>query len=326
MAQPLNILAILQDGRLAFEAVLLAASWRHSGADEGTRLIFAEPQPGPRFRGDPRLKDDALRARLLDLGAEIVHFENHVFGSEYLNGNKIIGLTTLPKGAPFLFLDTDTLLLAPLTRFDATRPSASMLREDTWPKIELYGPGYTTIWASLYDRFGLDFEATLDLTQPDEHWARYLYFNAGWFCGPCPQRFADLYAHYASEIRRAPGPVLEGQELYPWLDQIALPLVIHALGGGRPTPDQAQMDGTLSNHYRVMALLYARAPDATVALLEEIAAEQKTKKLLRQHPPFQKAIYAGQGERARKLFDRENLPRREMDLRKRLKQKGLWMR
>ena len=72
--------------------------------------------------------------------------------------------------------------------FDFAHPTASMNREATWPVIEPYGPGYTQTWRALYDRFGLDFEASLDLSHPDEHWRRYLYFNAGWFTGPCPRR------------------------------------------------------------------------------------------------------------------------------------------
>ena len=56
-----------------------------------------------------------------------------------------------------------------------------MRRTATWPQIELYGPGYTQIWGALYDRFGLDMAPTLDLSQPDEYWQRYMYFNAGWF-------------------------------------------------------------------------------------------------------------------------------------------------
>jgi hypothetical protein len=48
-------------------------------------------------------------------------------------------------------------------------------------------PGYTAIWKSLYDRFGIEFESSLDLGQPDEYWRRYLYFNAGFFYARCPQ-------------------------------------------------------------------------------------------------------------------------------------------
>ena len=82
-----------------------------------------------------------------------------------------------------MFFDSDTLVLGEITDvpFKFTKPQASLRRENTWPKLELYGPGYSQTWRSLYDKFGLDFESSLDLSQPDEYWRRYLYFNAGWF-------------------------------------------------------------------------------------------------------------------------------------------------
>ena len=92
-------------------------------------------------------------------------------------------LASLPKNGPFVFFDTDTLLTDNLldVPFDFDRPSASLRRENTWPKPPLYGPGYSGIWKSLYDKFGLDFDTSLDLSEPDEYWKRYLYFNAGFF-------------------------------------------------------------------------------------------------------------------------------------------------
>lgn len=328
MSPPFNILAVLQGGRLQYEALLLTASWAALYPEPETRprLILAEPQPGPSWKYDPRLSDEALRERLTELGAEILPFDNTVFGSRYPNGNKILALTVLPQKENFLFLDTDTVLLKPLEGVGFTRPTASMRREDSWPSIELYGPGYTDIWRSLYERFDLDFRSTLDAAYPDEYWERYLYFNAGWFLGSDPHLFADYYCHYAAEIEREPGKMLEGQALYPWLDQIALPLVIHALGGGRPGQSEARLDGELSCHYRTPSLLYAREPDATVACVEALAAEQRNKKFLREHEPFKAMIYGGKGAKARAMFDRDNLPKREGGIRKRLKDKNLWMR
>jgi hypothetical protein len=75
-----------------------------------------------------------------------------------------------------VFFDTDTLILDELmdVPFGFDRSSASNKIEGTWPEIEPYGPGYTQIWKSLYDRFGLDFDSSMDLSQPDEYWRRYL--------------------------------------------------------------------------------------------------------------------------------------------------------
>jgi hypothetical protein len=328
MTETFNVMAVVQGGRLQYEALLFMASLQATEPNRRFRVFLAEPQPAPRWRDDPRITDDDLRARLVELGAEIVPFENIVFGQDYPHGNKIMALTALPKGEPFVFFDTDTLFLKPLSQvpFDFERPAASMRREDTWPTIELYGPGYTEIWKSLYERFKLDFESSLDLSQPDEYWERYLYFNAGWFFGRCPHDFADLFCHYAAEIARDPGKALEGQALYPWLDQIALPLVIHALGGERPGPELAGLDGDVTCHWRTMPLLYARESDAVVEALERAAYVQKTKKFLRDYPAFKAMIYGGRGRKVRALYDRDNLPRRERAIRRELKKAGLWMR
>jgi hypothetical protein len=326
--QPFNVVIVGQAGRLQYEAVIFAASFAAANPDFPGRLFVAEPQPGPLWPEDPRIPDDGTRALLQDLGATILPFESRLFGARYPYGNKIEALAALPEGEPFVFFDTDTLITGPLASvgFDFDRPAASMRREGTWPQIELYGPGYTAIWKSLYDRFGLDFEASLDLSQPDEYWQRYLYFNAGWFFYRCPRRFGTRFATYAASIRDAPPPELVLQPLDPWLDQVALPLVIHGLGGGRPGPELAGLDGPVSCHYRLLPLLYARESDAVVETLERVTGPNAVKKVLKAHPPARKMIYQGQGAEVRDLFDRDDLPRREQVIRNTIKRAGLWMR
>ena len=325
--QRFNILAIGQSGRLAYEAVLLAASLRATNPDFPGRLFIAEPQPGPLWKDDPRITNPDIRKTLTDLGAEILPFESMAFGDSYPYGNKIEALLALPD-APFLFLDTDTLITGPLNRvsFDFAHPSASMRREGTWPVIELYGPNHAQIWKSLYDRFALDFGSSLDLTQPDGYWQRYLYFNAGWFFYQSPHQFGERFLEYAISFRDNPTRELECQQLSPWLDQIALPLVIHSFGGGRPGPALAGLDGDVTCHWRSLPLLYARERDAVVALLEQISAPNAMKRILRDYEPFKKLIYQGKGAQVRALFDRANLPRREQMIRNTIKREGLWFR
>lgn len=328
MGSPFNILVVGQRGRIGYEALLFAASLRAMDPGFGGRLIVAEPQPGPLWSFDPRIGSDDLRAALADLGAEIVPFENRAFGESYPNANKAEGLVALPAGEPFVFFDSDTLVTGPLSAipFDFARPAASMNREPTWPEIELYGPGYTATWAALYDRFGLDFETSLDRSQPDEYWERYLYFNAGWFFGADPAAFGARFTGIMAAIRDDPPPELVCQQLYPWLDQIALPLVIHEAGGGRPGPELAALDGEATCHWRVMPLFYARESDRAVEVLERVAASNPVKKVLKQHDPFKLMIYHGRGAKVRALFDRDALPRREQAIRNRIKAKGFWIR
>lgn len=325
--QPFNVMIIGQGGRLQYEAVLFMASLRAHSPDFAGQVFVAEPQPGPCWDRDPRM-DDAIKTVLTEMGARLVPFTSHHFGQSYPYGNKIEGLAALPAGEPFVFFDTDTLITGDLgaVPFDFARPAASMNRSGTWPVEDLYWPGYTTIWKSLYDRFGLDFESTLDPSQPDEYWERYLYFNAGWFYGADPAAFGGLFTEYAVSVRDNPTAEMVIQPLDPWLDQIVLPLVIHALGGGRPGPELAGLDGDVTCHYRMLPLFYARESDAAVAALETVTAPNRVKKWLKQYDPFKRMIFQGRGQKLRALFDRDNLPRHEKALRNQIKAAGFWMR
>ena len=322
-----NIIAVAQAGRLGFEAALLLASLRASNPDFQGRVLLAEPQPGRLWPKDPRIPNGPLREALLSMGGEFIPFDSHQFGAPYAIGNKMECLSAMPD-APFLFLDTDTLITGDLgtVGFDFSKPSASMRREGTWPTIELYGPSYYDTWKSLFDLMGLDIAPTIDTTQPDEYWQRYMYFNAGWFFGASAPAFGRRFLDTACTIRdRTPAQVVI-QELYPWLDQIALPLVIHALGGGRPSAALAGLDGDVTCHYRLLSLLYARESDRVVEVLETVANRPDLRPILRDYEPVKMMIYQNKGRKARALFDRANLPRREQAIRKVLKAEGLWLR
>lgn len=324
MAAP-NLLIVAQAGRLEFEAIILAASLRQAAPGFTGRLIVAEPRPEGAWTGhDTRIGDDT-RALLAGLDAAIVPFTAHHFGAAYPYGNKIEALSVLPKGEPFVFLDTDTLITGPLDQLPFhDGPAASMRREGTWPRPPLYGPGYAAIWTSLYDRFGLDFPSSLDVSQPDEHWERYLYFNAGWFCGPDPSVFGQRFQNWALSVRDDPPEELACQSLDPWLDQAVLPLVIHSLGGGRPSPDMARLDGDVSCHYRSLPLLYARESDAVLEILETVTAPNRIKKRLKEWEPARKLIYQGKGrDKVRPLFPHP-LPPREKPIRQTLRKNGWW--
>ena len=325
--QPFNIMIVGQSGRLQYEALLFVASLRAMSPTLKGRIFVAEPQHTDRWEKDPRMTGD-MREVLVENGAEILPFENKHFGQTYPNGNKIEALLAMPEGEPFVFFDTDTLITGDLSSitFDFDRPSASMRREGTWPVEELYWPGYTAVWKSLYDKFGLDFESSLDLSQPDEYWQRYLYFNAGWFFGACPRTFGKRFLDYALAIQDDAPEEMVIQPLDPWLDQVALPLVIHSFGGGRPDEALEGLDGSISCHYRLMPLLYARESDHAVAILEAVAAPNKVKKWLKQYDAFKRMIYQGRGQKVRALFDRDNLPKPERKLRNKIKSAGYWMR
>nr|WP_171207937.1 MULTISPECIES: hypothetical protein [unclassified Ruegeria] len=323
-----NVVIIGQNNRLQYEALLFAASLRHSSPGFSGRLLVAVPQTGPLWPQDPSIQNPDVLKALDQLGAEIVPFDSHVFGASYPQGNKIEALLALPEDEPFILFDSDTLITGELADvpFDFDRPGASQKVEGTWPRPTLYGPGYDGIWRALYDRFGLDFESSIDTSQPKDYWRRYLYFNAGFFFYKCPRQFGARFLDYARTIRDEEIPELTGQTLDPWLDQVALPLVIHSFGGGRDVLPKGLLDGSVSCHYRLFPLLYARESDHVIDVLETVAAPNKVKKVLKTYDPIKKLVIQGKGAKIREMFDQDNLPQREQAIRKAIKAKGLWQR
>lgn len=324
---PFNIMIVGQHGRLQYEALLFMASLRAMSPDFDGKIFIVEPQAGPLWDRDPAMSPE-FHTLFRDLGATVVPLVNKHFGANYPHGNKIEGLACLPKGEPFIFFDTDTLITGDLMSLDIDfdRPSASMQRTGTWPEEELYWPGYTAIWKSLYDKFDLEFESTLDLSQPDEYWQRYMYFNAGWFFGPCPHEFGARFLEYALAVRDDRPAELVLQSFDPWLDQVVLPLVIRSFDGGRPDPSLDGLDGEITCHYRLLPLFYARESDHAVSVMEDVTAPNKIKKWLKGHDAFKRMIYQGRGHKVRAMFDRNDLPKREKQMRNQIKSAGFWMR
>lgn len=326
--QIFDVLCVAQAGRLTYEALLLLASLRRNAPDFPGRVFIAEPQPGPLWPEDPRIQDAEARALMQEMGATLLPFEARHFGAAYPQGNKIEALRAMPAGRPFLFLDSDTLVLTPLEAvpFDFARPGASLRREATWPRPPLYGPDRAAIWGALYRRFGLDLEAARDHRYAPDDWRHFPYYNAGAFWGPCPRRFGALMLRWARSVRNDPPPELAAQALTPWLDQIVLPLVIHALGGGPRSLPEGWIDGAATCHYRLLPLLYAREDDAVIETLELTAAPRALRRVLKRHKPMRHFVYEGRGARARALFAGAPLPPVEEPIRKALRQAGLWMR
>ena len=142
-----NVVIVGQNGRLQYEAALFAASFRAANPAFKGRLIVAEPQLGPKWSGNPKMGDGEVRALLDRLKAEILPFESTHFGDSYPYGNKIEMLQALPKGEPFVFFDTDTLVLDDIAQvpFDFARPAqgrrnlatTGTLRAGLWPDLEI---------------------------------------------------------------------------------------------------------------------------------------------------------------------------------------------
>ncbi|MEM8582285.1 MAG: hypothetical protein AAGF50_13905, partial [Pseudomonadota bacterium] len=98
-----TVFAIVQNGRLTYEAIIFCASFRAANPDFNGDLILAEPASGPLWPKPPGISDPAARALLeYELGAEIRPFDNQLFGARYPQGNKIEALSVLPEKTPFV--------------------------------------------------------------------------------------------------------------------------------------------------------------------------------------------------------------------------------
>ena len=140
-----------------------------------------------------------------------------------------------------------------------------------------------------------------------------------------------LFGHQALHrralaIREDPGEALASQKLDVLLDQVALPLVIHALGGGRPGPGLAGLDGDVTCHYRDLPLLYARESDLAVETVETLLRDPRLAPLAEAWAPSRQIVLEGTGrDRIRPMFDRR-MPLNEGRTRQILKKAGLWLR
>ena len=63
-----------------------------------------------------------------------------------------------------------------------------------------------------------------------------------------------------------------------------------------------------------------------VEVLHEVTVPNRIKKVLKAHDPIKRMVYQGRGASVREMFDRSDLPRREQQIRNRIKRAGLWMR
>lgn len=320
----LNVYFIVQKGRLAYECLMALASLRCASPNFAGRVYVIEPQPGPLWPDDPRVTGP-LRDMLMRLCDDWVPLHNEIFGAQYPHGNKIEALRLLPKAEPFIFFDSDTLFYRNLNdlNVDYTRPSASNLCTNTWPKLQPNGASLAQIWQSLYARFDLDFLSAQNTGYAADDWRRYPYYNAGWFYGDCPSEFGALYATMAQDIWHNSPIQLTGQNLYPWLDQVVLPLVIHALKGGAVA--DAPLDQDFTYHYRYLARAFAHAPLPARRALHVTTRQPHLAELFKQYDPFYPFLYGNSGAEAQSIG--QAIKRGdETVLRNRLQQAGLWVR
>ncbi|MGB0799767.1 MAG: hypothetical protein ACPGRD_10660, partial [Planktomarina sp.] len=64
----------------------------------------------------------------------------------------------------------------------------------------------------------------------------------------------------------------------------------------------------------------------TVQVLENSIAPNKIKKVVKQYEPIKRMVFQQRGVKVRALFDQNNLPRKEKQIRNTIKREGFWMR
>ena len=136
------------------------------------------------------------------------------------------------------------------------------------------------------------------------------------------QSFWRSFLNYALTIRDDGPKGIICQALNPWLDQVALPLVIHSFGGGRDALETDHLDGAVSCHYRLLPLLYAHESDGAIETLEKAIAPNKIKKVVKAYEPIRGMVCQKRDAKMRALFDQNNLPRKEQQIRNTIKRAG----
>ncbi|MEM8870160.1 MAG: hypothetical protein AAF848_04595 [Pseudomonadota bacterium] len=286
---PMNIAIIAQNGRLGYEALLFAASLqKFNGHNDDIKLYVCTPIHNQLWHEDPDIRETDIAGRLEALGAEVVPFENATFGAEYPHSNKIYALEALPPKENFVFFDTDVLIKGDLGSVDADFAVPTGGYEvPVWPIMSKSSNTRSEIWGALYDRFDIPTKGWWRDTEDPDSTDRFPYFNGGCFYYRCPTVFANAFRHIAHSIERDPPAALEGQRLFPFLDQIALALTIGFLNGDARGPKDIGLFAPVAFHYFSKPRLFIKPQDTGhLNLARQIVRSEELSDLFAQDPGF----------------------------------------
>lgn len=254
--EPINVAIVAQKGRIAYQAVLSAASIRAHHPREQIRIFICVPKNSALWEQDPAIDDVEMLDAFKRYDCELVSFDNADFGSSYPISNKFYSILSLPPNERFLFLDSDTLLVAPMRpdSFNFSEPGLT----DAMPNWPVARDGYTIaeIWESLYTLFGLDASAYFDPERGVNEHQCYPYYQGNVMFYERAGAFGREMLEMAKQLwREQPKPV-QKQKLKPWLDQIVLPLVLAKLGAPRRKKSDSFRDVIV--HYQYTIFLTVR--------------------------------------------------------------------
>lgn len=280
----MNIVIVAQAGRIGYQALLCAASIRAFHDAAAIRVFICTPRNSPRWERDPEITDSALLSVFERYGCEITPFDNADFGSVYPHSNKIYAVRSLPPDEPFLFLDSDSVLVGKLDADDTNLASPRLKPGgSSWPVRQPEGLSLGETWRRLYDWFGFDAAPYRDPERTDDEHQCYPYYNAGVVYHAEAGTFARQWLAMSRRIWRHRPDFLLGQPVRPWLDQITLPLVLASLG----VPRAADLDPIHEKivHYHFPFYLQVRNDEAA-ALLRELSKDAELMSVLKHDAGF----------------------------------------
>lgn len=252
-----SVYAIAQTGRLEFEALLCMASLLKFNTRRDWNFFVCTPANSNLWKENPDISQGDVAGALRRLGVNVVTFENERFGSRYPHSNKMYALAALPPDDPFIFFDSDHVFCGNVSSVDVNfnRPIA---RQTTmaWPVTNRTTYSRAELWRAVYAKFAMPtcgwFRAEFDEDDP----RHFPYFNAGVFFGRAAGEFLEVYRHFMHELDESPPHILDKWSLYPYLDQVTLPLVLRTLGGDNQHHDSDYPFNAVSKHYFAASLLF----------------------------------------------------------------------
>jgi hypothetical protein len=227
----LNVAIVGQAGHIGYQALLCAASIRAFHPATEVRVFVCIPDYSENWHSDPRVSDPDLIDAFSRYDCEIIHFENVHFGSDYPHSNKFYSILSLPADEPFLFLDSDCIVLGPMRpetlgfAQPALRPATSV-----WPVARLNKYTAAEVWRSLYEFFELDPSGYFSAEHGDNAPQCYPYYSAGMMYYARAGLFGRTMLDMARRVWNEKPDIIRDQPLKPWLDQVVLPLALARLG------------------------------------------------------------------------------------------------
>lgn len=321
-----NVYMIGQTGRLEYEALLLVKSLRMFCDSDEIGVYVCTPNNSDLWQSDPNIEKGEIADKLRDLGARVVSFDNERFGSRYPHSNKIYALAALPPDEPFVFLDSDHIFFEDIAglEVDFHRPTARRAGL-LWPGKRKQGQERKQLWDSLYAKFGVETDGWYQEEYGIDSELFYPYFNGGCFYYSSARRFHELYRQAIHEVSDNPPAEVHPKSLYPWLDQICLPLVMAQLNGDGAVYRGEFVFSQVATHYFQMSNLFLNVNEDILGITREIITDPEYRDLFGQMESYNYSFLGEGWDRIRAITAGENYNwLNSLKFRKKLSDMGIW--